>query len=189
MDEGQLIAAVIGGTVGSALTALATVPGQVREHDRLIGEYDEDLAQWVADEVVRLKAELRKTTNEYAARPEGQGTQLYSGAHARALARVKEDFLQLYRDQERGAERRRADLRDREGGRHALWRLTTRRGALPELETPAKAEPVIDSWRADATVEGLEPAPVDDPTRRTLEQAVGELSGAELSRSPGATAG
>ena len=61
-----LVAALAGGAAGAAIAALARVPSQVRAHDRLVGEYDEELGNWVADESVRLERELRRTTMRFA---------------------------------------------------------------------------------------------------------------------------
>ena len=58
--------------------------GDVEEHNRLARERDEDLGQWVADDHLRLQRELRGITGRMAAPGPGKGSQLYSGAHARA---------------------------------------------------------------------------------------------------------
>ena len=60
------VAALAGGAVGAALAALARVPVQVRAHNRLMGENDAELGNWVADESVRLERELRRTTMRFA---------------------------------------------------------------------------------------------------------------------------
>lgn len=158
----------IGGAISPALIALATVPAQVRRHDRLIRERDEELALWVADDDVLLDRKLAEEIGELGKVP-GLSPQHYPPA----LAQVKEGILQRYRDQERAAENRRAELRDDERWRHAVYRRLLRR-PLPELETPQRAQPVLDEWRVDAEYQG-HTAPVNDPTRRTLDGALSEL--------------
>jgi hypothetical protein len=165
-----LLAAIIGGSIGSGLTMLAGVPAEVRQHDRQVREADKSLSQWVADECVRLERDLNRVLAEMSA--EGQR---YSGALGNALAAAKEQTLHAYRDQETQSERRRDEVRAAEGWRHVLWRRLTRRGGLPELSTPQRAEPILDDWRADATYADIAPTPVNDPTRRTLDQALEKL--------------
>ena len=54
-----LVAALAGGAVGAAVAGLARVPFQVRAHNRLVDEYDEELGIWVADESVRMLQHVR----------------------------------------------------------------------------------------------------------------------------------
>jgi len=61
-----LVAGLAGGAVGAALAALAGVPAQVRAHNRLVDEYDQELGNWIADESVRLDRELKRATRRYA---------------------------------------------------------------------------------------------------------------------------
>src|SRR5262245_30465549 len=111
-----LVAALAGGAVGAAVAALARVPFQVRAHNRLVDEYDEELGMWVADESVRLEREMKRTTRRY----KESGKQGQPG-HARALAQVKEESLRAYRDSELAARHRRTALRDGEGWQHDVW--------------------------------------------------------------------
>lgn len=170
MDAEALVTAAVGGSIGSVLTLLAGVPEQLRSHDRSVSEYDDDLAQWVADEAVRLERETERAKNE-------AGQQLYSGSHLRALAHLKEECLHRYRDQERGARGKRAALLDSEGFRHRAWRWASRRGPLPDLSTPSKAELILDAWRSPVT-EGGHASPVSDPTKRSLTWAVAKYGNA-----------
>ena len=159
--------ALAGGSAGSILTLLVGVPAQVRDHDRLVAEYDDDLAQWVADEMVRLEREIERHKNEMA----GSG-HLYSGAYLRGIAHLKEAALHAYRDEERGAERKRAALNDVEGWRHRAWRrVHPGRKPLAALSSPKEVEPLLDLWRREVPRDG-DSAPVSDPTKRSLTWAL-----------------
>jgi hypothetical protein len=142
-----LVAALAGGAAGAAIAALARVPSQVRSHNRLVGEYDDELGNWVADESVRLERELKRATRRFA-----EADRTGEEAHARALAHVKEESLRAWRDSELAAKHRRAELRDTEGWQHDLWRWVTVRGQLPPLRTPRKVKPILDTWREPASV-------------------------------------
>jgi hypothetical protein len=175
---GDLLIALAGGTVGAVVTALIglwrrfrTIPGEVDKHDRLIKERDEDLAQWVADDHLRLRRELQGITTRLAS----QG-HLYSGAHGRALEHAKELALHGYRDQERQAERFVAEIEAGEGALHARHREREHK-PFPSLTTPDAAQPVLDRWRDSLWMHppGVQATEVQDPTRRTLEQTVEQL--------------
>ncbi len=169
----DVLLALLVGSIGAVLTLVVTltvgVPVEVRHHNREAREIDEDLAQWISDECVRLERELRGNRNS-------AGNQLYTGAFLGRIAGSKEDALHQYRDQERLARRRRAMLLDDEGWRHRWYRRWIAGGRLPELGTPAKAEAILDGWREKVTGRGGE-APVSDPTKRPLAWALGKYGG------------
>ncbi len=160
-----LIIAIAGGTAGVFLTLMAGVPRAVRDHDRLVAQTDEDLAQWVSDECVRLERALSGHLNS-------AGKQLYSGAYLRGIAHLKEEALHLYRDQERQARARLGEWSGAEGTVHWLWRKAQRR-PFPTLMTPGQAKPILDGWRADVS-SGGHSAPVSDPTKLPLSWATGK---------------
>lgn len=162
-----LAIALAGGSVGSVITLAVGVPEQVRHDDRRIRDLDDDLAQWIADEMVRLEREAVVLRNRLAS--EGQ---LEAGTYLVQLAHLKEGALHAYRDQERAAERARGAIRDSEGSRHAIWRWVRRR-RLPELGTPSATEGLLDLWRGEVR-RGDGTAPVSDPTKRSLAWAVGK---------------
>jgi hypothetical protein len=170
-----LVSALAGGAVGAAIAALARVPAQVRSHNRLVGEYDEELGNWVADESVRLQRELKRTTRRFV-ESDADG----EPAHARALAQVKEESLRAYRDSQLTAEHKRRALRDAEGWQHDLWRWVTVRGQLPPLRVPRKVNPIIESWREPVSF-GEISARVSDPTRRDLDEILAELAAKQAS--------
>jgi hypothetical protein len=143
-----IVIALAGGSVGAFITLVARVPEQVRHHNRLVTEYDEDLGQWVADEMVRLERAFERHKNEAA-----RNGQLYSGAYLRGIAHLKEEALHAYRDQETAAKRRRAALRDAEGWVHRKWR-EIRAGPLRELDAPDEVRPLLDMWRQEVRRDG-----------------------------------
>ena len=165
-----LVAALAGGAAGAAIAALARVPSQVRAHDRLVGEYDEELGSWVADESVRLERELKRATRRFA-----ESDETGDEAHARALAQVKEESLRAYRDSELAARNRRTALRDTEGWQHDLWRWVTARGQLPPLRMQRKVKPLVDAWREPVSL-GDVSVEVNDPTTRGLDEILAELA-------------
>jgi hypothetical protein len=170
-----LVSALAGGAVGATIAGLGRVPAQVRSHNRLVGEYDEELGNWVADESVRLQRELKRVTRRFA-ESDSQG----ETAHARALAQVKEESLRAYRDSLLTAEHKRRALRDSEGWQHDLWRWVTVRGQLPPLRVPRKVNPLIEAWREPVSF-GEVSAQVSDPTRRDLDEILSELAARQAS--------
>jgi hypothetical protein len=165
-----LVAALAGGAAGAAIAALARVPSQVRAHNRLVAEYDDELGNWVADESVRQEREMKRTTRRFA-----ESGQQGEKGHARALAQVKEESLRAYRDSELAAKHRRRALRDTEGWQHDLWRWVTVRGQLPPLRIPRKVKPIIDTWREPVSF-GEVSVQVSDPTSRDLDEILAELA-------------
>ena len=152
---------------------LSAIPSECRANDRSVRERDEDLAQWVADEHVRLKRELNTLRDELAARG-----LFFSGAHTSGVALEKQRTLHSYRDQERQAKRDVAGIHDSERLLHRLWRFISRR-RFPNLTTPQSVAPVIDAWRLPAKRHlGPEetPPPFEDPTRRTLVETLAEVA-------------
>lgn len=177
-----LVAALAGGAVGAAVASLARVPAQVRRHNRLVTEYDQELANWVADESVRLDREMKRTSRRFSeSGREGERV------HARALAQLKEESLRAYRDSELTAKQRRAALRDEEGWQHDLWRWITVRGQLAPLRTPRKAQPILDTWREPASV-GAATVQVGDPTGRDLDEVLTALAEKQASAEADASA-
>jgi hypothetical protein len=170
-----LVSALAGGAVGATIAGLGRVPAQVRSHNRLVGEYDEELGNWVADESVRLQRELKRVTRRFAESDSRGET-----AHARALAQVKEESLRAYRDSLLTAEHKRRALRDSEGWQHDLWRWVTVRGQLPPLRVPRKVNPLIEAWREPVSF-GEVSAQVSDPTRRDLDEILSELAARQAS--------
>jgi hypothetical protein len=151
--------------VGAIITLVGTltvgVPTEVRHHNRQVAEYDDDLAQWVSDECVRLERILE-------AKGKSTKTKLSADEFLREAAEVKEQVLHEYRDQQTIAERKRAAMLDDEGWRHRVWRRWREPSALT---APDRAAPILDGWR-DEVRRGLLTAPVSDPTQRPIDWAV-----------------
>jgi hypothetical protein len=154
----ELLIAILGGSVATALALAGRslfLPSDVRANDADVAERDEALSTWVADRHVALRAELTGTRNRMASE-----RQLYSGALNRQLAHAKAMALHEYRDEERRARRDVAVIRAREGTLHRIWR-NLRKQPFPMLETPAKAQPVLNTWRKFVGEESDErPTPV-----------------------------
>jgi hypothetical protein len=164
-----LLLGVVGGVSVALLVWLGKVPYDVRNHDRLIRDRDEDLATWVADTKLALDRRLKQILEELSARGG-----LYSGERLSQRALAKEETLHLWRDQERGAKRFVAGLAAREEVAHRVWR-TLRGRPFPQLETPERAAKVLDYWRSPESYEGSPVLEVNDPTARTLDEAVREI--------------
>jgi hypothetical protein len=156
--------ALVGGSAGAVLTLLFRVPGDIRNHNRLVKQVDDDLAQWVADDCVVLERELRGKMNTAE-------QQLYAGSYLTAIAHSKEQALHRYRDQERQALMRVGEWRDAEGVLHRCLRRLPGVSTFPELRTPEAVEPILAGWREEVSADGHS-APVSDPTKRPLEWAV-----------------
>lgn len=164
-----MIQAIIGGATVALIIWLTKIPGDVRSHDRLIRERDEDLSTWLADEKLSVDRELATLLDELAAR-----NLVFSGARLSGGVRIKEAALQRWRDQERSAHRARAELEGHEEWPHRVWRFLLKR-RLPILTAPTRGKPILDHWRAPESYEDSPEAPVSDPTTRTVETAVREL--------------
>lgn len=169
--------ALAAGAIGSVLTALLGLSGRLstarREidlNDRFVAERDEDLASWISDRSLALERELAAKTEEM-----NKENLFYSGAHANALALIKERALHEYRDQERQAQRDAALARERETLMHRFWRWR-RDQPFPTLTAPGRAQPLLDAWRSSVTRHGDSPIEVVDPTRRALNDAIQDTS-------------
>jgi hypothetical protein len=156
--------ALVGGSAGAVLTLLFRVPGDIRNHNRLVGQVDDDLAQWVADDCIVLERELRGKMNS-------AGQQFTAGSYLTGIAHSKEQALHRYRDQERQALMRVGEWRDAEGFLHRCLRRLPGVSSFPELRTPEAVELILAGWREEVSAGG-HIAPVSDPTKRPLEWAV-----------------
>jgi hypothetical protein len=173
-----LAGGAIAWVLGMVVTYWASFWGayfDVREHDRVARERDQDLESWVADRSIVLRRELEAVTNEHSHHKDGTGTSFHSGAHAKDRAKAKEKALHEYRDQERQALRDVARLRESEGRMHFHWRRTL--GLRPpELRAPKRVQAALDFWRLPVTKhEGGAALEVRDPTKETLDSTVAEL--------------
>jgi hypothetical protein len=123
---------------------------------------------------VRLRRELRGISE--AANKEN----LYGGGeHGQRIAQAKERALQAYRDQERTARSREAEIRARESQRHSLYRAWKKRPF--GLAAPERVKPSIDQWAAPvirhlSDPEQEEALKIDDPRERTVESTLSDLA-------------
>ncbi len=132
-----LLIAVAGGVAGVILTLVVRVPSDIRKHNRLVYQVDDDLAQWVSDECVHLERELNRHKNK-------AGNQLYAGSYLHGIAHIKERFLHRYRDQERQARAKVGEWQDAEGLLHRIVRWTWWADSFPSLNTPEAAAPILE---------------------------------------------
>jgi hypothetical protein len=156
-----LLIAVVGGSAGTVLTQLFAASRDVDRDDRLIADRDESLAQWVADQHVELKRQMHTVVQKANA-----AEVLGGGAVPAGHAVVKAKTLHLFRDQRTEARRFVADLEIEERWAHRLWRRV-RDKPMRQLQTPARAEAVIEVWREGLSAE-------NDPTRRTLDSVLAD---------------
>jgi hypothetical protein len=150
-------------------------PREVKADDRMAADRDADLEEWVLDETVVLRRRLASVRAGLAARGA-----LYSGDYGYQIGLEKEKSLQAYRDQERQAARDVARIFDREGWLHTVWRVCVRQRRY-ELVAHLRVEPVVNVWRSPPTKHlssADKPAPIDDPTQRTLERTRAEVASA-----------
>jgi hypothetical protein len=102
----------------------------------------------------------------------------FSGEYPTQIGRAKERALQAYRDQERRAQDRAAEIRAREGTLHAYFRIWQRLPAV-QLSAPERVLPVLQRWASPATQHMSatdEPTTMEsDPRFRTIEQTLAYL--------------
>jgi hypothetical protein len=138
MGVSDLVAALAGGAIGSALTMLARVgnaPAEVDHHDRRIRDIDADLERFVADEHTRLVFEAVELRGATAA---GLKTPLDT---AFAVDRA----IHKYRDEETRCVREVRDIYAIEGAAHWIWRRVRDRPGVT-LATPDRAHALVDRW-------------------------------------------
>jgi hypothetical protein len=139
---------------------LAKIPAEIRRHDRLIRERNEDLARWIADDDRALTRELDQID-------ERCNTQnlFYSSERMKQRVSARQEVLRRYRDQKTAADRYVANVADEESWPHVLWRRARKR-PMPELEAPSTLRRVIGRWKESEAFEGGW-AMIDDQTDPT----------------------
>jgi hypothetical protein len=165
---------------GSAITLALSNLGRLLNarhdiflHDRQVKDLNREIGQWVADDDVRLKRELRAIRNDLNAR-----NLFYSGEYGYQVGLAKERAVQMYRDQATSARRSVDSIGDRETWMHSLWRWVLRR-PQPAFTAPATVKPVIDAWLSAPTKHLSQtdiPIPIADPGDRTITTTVGQLN-------------
>ena len=165
----QVLVGIAIGLTPLVVLWLVRVPSDVRRHDRLVAERDEDLATWIADEKIGVDWELKTVMDHLAAR-----NLLNSGERNFQRARAKREALHAWRDQERLARRFCAELEGKENGPHVVWRWLWRR-PFPSLTAPERARPILDFWRAPETFENAPVLDVEDPSTRSLDDVIEDM--------------
>jgi hypothetical protein len=156
-----IYAALIGAAVALLLRVAWEVPEDLRQHDRRMKEFDEDLETWVVDDNSDLLTELQEIDNDHA----GRGV-FDSSFRITARNRARARALLRYRNEESRAHRAANELRASEGAIHRLYRALARR-PFRTLEGPDRVQPVLDRWR---TTDGNgKPGGFPDPSRLTLD--------------------
>lgn len=178
----DLLTAVLGGSLVFALTTTARaagIPGDVRTHDAAIRVRDDQLATWIADRNYALECERRRLVLRLGAPPAAdmdiKAWNLEANATDQDIADARARALHEYRDEERRAAIDVARIVADEGWPHR-WYRKLRRRPVAALTAPARALPVLDSWREPSGVSVSEPpvSPID-ATKRTLEDAIGSV--------------
>ena len=136
------------------LNALWNVPRQVRLHDRLVENRNENLRNWIADVNSDLRIELAGVTSEHLRAKEEWPIYLRIGQRQRA----KNEVIKRLTDQTREAKQYRDQIELSEGFEHRLWRRTPWSRPLPELTALDEKADVIEKWREEVTEEEVEEA-------------------------------
>lgn len=192
----SVLSTLIATAIVGALALVGRARTEVARHERLVAYLGKDFRRWVSDRDRLLGHELRGITNTMAAgptfgdleaaelggaKPGDEATrvasQLYSGAHVRALAEAKRRALHEYRDE---AERKLREFEALVEGEGWLHRFVRRRRGLgaPRLKLTRESRDKLADWRKPATNPADATAPpveVDDPTRRELEPELARL--------------
>ena len=151
-----ILIAIVASFLAVFFARLWGVATDLRDHDRLVTECDEDLEQWVADDHHRLKQELRKINANHAERKA-----FHSTFRLQERADAKSHALHHFRDQERRARRLLAEVMVGEGWMHRVCRLVSHHPART-LTAPERVRPILDKWRQPEEAEGGK-APAVEP--------------------------
>lgn len=171
-----IAAAFLGALTRSAVELFATVPVEVRRHDRQVAERDRGLEEWI---VVRHR-QLQQRWNEIAQQAVAKGVER-GGAPTQGRKTVSVMALYEWRDERREADDFVLRVEVEEGWPHALYRGLARR-PFPSLDTPACAARLIDYWE-EGTERNALLWSLDDILRELPEAP---RTGRHSERSPGA---
>ena len=145
--------AVLREELAKAIPQLAAPSLTPEQAEDALAELREDTRRWLRDRDHRLSAESKATSAKMAA--DGH---LYSGAHLAALAGLKRNALQEYRDE--------MSLKRRQ-----YRRINEQAPSVGRYELSDADREVLASWRAPATHPALEGTSVeiDDVTSEDVE--------------------
>lgn len=146
------IIGIVLGVLG--LNALWNVPRQVRLHERLVENLDENLRAWIDDVGDDLRTELTRITSEQISAREEWPMYLRVGTRQRA----KNEAVERLTDKTRESKQERDQIELSEGWEHMLWRRLPWSHPLPELTAQEDKADVIEEWRRQVTDEDVEKA-------------------------------
>jgi hypothetical protein len=202
-DGFALLTAIVGGSIGYLLGAIARslgIPSDVRANNAAVAHRDDALATWVADRDYALRRDckalrvavkispdeqiperldqtppyeavgpLKQAAIDYAAELRDRASKA-----DRAIADAKTMALHEYRDEARRALLDATMILAQEGWGHRRWRWLMRQPPL-DLQTPQRAEPVLEAWRRPSSMNPERHTFPDDATKRTLDDAIGTM--------------
>jgi hypothetical protein len=151
MDLSTILGLILG-LLG--LNYLWTVGRDVRLHDQLVRNRDEDLGNWIDDADGDLTTELGKLTRKHVGTEHVQWP-LYLRKFDKQQA--KDEVLKRLGDQLRDATRYRQEIELSEGWHHRAWRRIASK-PLPELSAEQEKSDVIDRWKKPVTDEDIQGA-------------------------------
>lgn len=159
-DTCCVLTAVAAAVLASLLTALllkaANVGQEVTNHDRLIGERNQDLRRWVRDSERRRLSRLAEITGE-----NNQRNTLRSGGHQGGIKIASELFREEWRNEASRVLRDFWGVVDSEGRLHEVVRR--RVGSYPGVILPQDVRDLLGQWRGPIPVPGMDPVAIDDP--------------------------
>ena len=170
----SLFVEVLGGVVTAlllaAFAAYWTVRNRVAGHDREVADIDEDLRRFLRDRDRALQIELE--TDSADANRRGI---FLSGIHLARIAERKRQALHEYRDEATRKRRRYREICEAEQG-SLMARMVRRSRPLHDFSLSSESARILDSWRAPATVSGMnDTVAVDDPTSDAHEPELRRL--------------
>jgi len=180
--------ALVGGAAGALLAAAAralNIPTEVRSVDAAIRSRDEALAIWIADRNFKLRRDCESLRASAIDPTRDEALEALTGlagneregsrrATDRAIADAKTQALLDYREATSRAVMDREVMLVPEGWAHRRWRALTRTPP-PQLTTPTEAVPLLDAWRKPSGLSGERWTFPDDPTLRTLGDAIARM--------------
>jgi hypothetical protein len=182
MPQSDLAVALAGGAIGAAITAVGSQLVRIRAawsevalHDQQAADANESLVIWVDDATQNLVREIRDVNDDHGSR----GT-LASSLHIGDVAFRKAGALHRYRDQRNLTRLFLVGLKAQEGVYHSVIRRLRGRQEGLALTADHDVEPFLVRWREPARLDAETEARVFDRTKRTLEDALDELSRLDL---------
>jgi hypothetical protein len=137
----DLVPAVVGVLLGAILTAMLVAATDVRRNNQQVRERDGELEEWLVARERERQQRLRKLHEDNRVKTGDRS----EGLRRKQLAAVNTIALYEYRAEKRRAEAFRLQLEAEEGWQHQLL-PKFRRSNLPGLNTPQRAQPLINEW-------------------------------------------